>query len=304
MPVFLAFSTYFAYLFITLCYLIKIVTYLRLPVHLRWELYPVIYEKNLQYGKSRFEGIDGLSERPKKHLVRAVFFLVKEYLHFGEYFRRHRLYWSVLYPWHIGFLLIILFHSLCFVGGLAMAWNIGVSATSSVMTGRFLFYAILATGAVGFVAGSLGSIGLLALRIYDPSLRAYATPLNYVSYLFTLALFLSGLCGWLFFDTDLAEYRGFWKGLVTFTFVPVGGLTLVHIVTFNLFLVYLPFTRSLHYITRFFAFFLIRWDDEPNVRGGRLEARLKDQLRQNVSWAAPHVRSGKSWQEQAADDEN
>jgi len=42
-------------------------------------------------------------------------------------------------------------------------------------------------------------------------------------------------------------------------------MTVLHIVLFDLFLIYLPFTRSTHYITRILAYFFIRWDDEPNL---------------------------------------
>jgi hypothetical protein len=72
----------------------------------------------------------------------------------------------------------------------------------------------------------------------------------------------------------------------------------VFIVILALHLIYLPFTRAFHYISRIFAFFLILWDDEPNIRGGKLEQKLQRLLNQKVSWSAPHIKEGKTWGEQ------
>jgi nitrate reductase gamma subunit len=299
--VFLALFTYFAYLFVVVGYSWKIVKYLRLPTHLRWELYPVIHEDRRSYGGSKFERVDWWKEGNQRHALRGFFFLLKEYFHLGEYFHRHRSYWYALYPWHVGFVLIICFHILCFFAALAMVSGIPVDAESLGIFGLLLYYLILATGVVSFISGAFGSVGLMVLRLSDPNLRAYAAPLNYVSYIFTLAVFVSGLAAWIFVDPTFSEYRQFWKGLVTLQFVPIEAAGALHIVLFNLFLIYLPFTRSLHYVTRFFAFFLIRWDDRPNIRGGELEKKLQRLMEQKVTWSAPHIKAGESWADQVKD---
>jgi nitrate reductase gamma subunit len=296
----LALFTYFAYAFVIAGYSVKIVKYLSLPTHLRWELYPVIHEEGRAYGGSRFERADWWEEGPRRHPVRGFFFLLKEYFHLGEYFHRHRCYWCFLYPWHVGFVLIITFHILCFVSAVAMAWGLEVAPAAGA-SGIILYWAVYVTGVVSFISGVFGSLGLIVERRRDNGLAVYATPLNYVSYVFTLAVFASGLAAWLFVDPSFSEYREFWKGLVTLRFVSVEAGSAIHIVLFNLFLIYLPFTRSLHYVTRFFAFFLIRWDDEPNVRGSELEKRLQELMTQKVTWSAPHIKAGKSWVEQVGD---
>lgn len=130
-----------------------------------------------------------------------------------------------------------------------------ISSGSPDLWGRILFYSILITGIVSFITGTVGSILIIINRIIDKSLRTYATPLNFLMYIFTLVVFISGLYSWYFIDPDMKEYREFWKGLITFHFVGVEVGTMVHIILFDLFLIYLPFTRSLHYITRLFAFF-------------------------------------------------
>jgi hypothetical protein len=77
----------------------------------------------------------------------------------------------------------------------------------------------------------------------------------------------------------------------------VEAATGVHTFLFAVLLIYLPFTRSLHYITRFFGFFLIRWGDRPNLRGSPLEEKIERLLERRVTWQGPHVRQGGSWKE-------
>ncbi len=298
MNAFLAIFTYFSYVFIIAMYTIKAIKYLKLPVHLRWELYPVVHEEKYSYGGSRLEELDWRLKPPQKHYLRGLGFLLKEYFTLGEYFKRNRGYWYSLYPWHVGFILIIVFHILCFLGALVMTSGVVVSPSSQNIIGSILYYLIMLTGVVGFFSGTAGSIGIFIKRVADIDLKTYASPINYFTYIFTLIVFLSGLYGWYFIDPTFSEYRGFWEGLVTLNYIHIDTGTAAHIILFNLFLIYLPFTRSMHYITRFFAFFLIRWDDEPNRKGSSLEHRLKVLLNQNISWSAPHIKAGKKWSEQ------
>lgn len=296
MAVFLAIITYFAYLFIIGMYTRKAVKYLKLPVHLRWELYPVMHEERYSYGGSYFEHMDWQSKGRRKNLFRGIIYLLRGYLFMGDYFKRNRSYWLALYPWHVGFILIIAFHILCFFGAVAMLLGLPISPHAPPI-GEAFYYLILLTGVVSFVAGAIGSVGVFIKRVADEGLRLYASPQNFVTYVFCLAVFLSGLYAWYFVDPTLSEYREFWKGLITFHPTGVATAASVHIMLFDLFLIYLPFTRSMHYITRIFAFFLIRWDDEPNVRGSALERKLLKLFDQKVSWAAPHVGAGRTWKQ-------
>ncbi len=295
MNTFLAIFTYFAYVFIIVMYTKKAVKYLSMPTHIRWELYPVIHEDAYRYGGSYFEHLDWWTKARQKAHVRGLLFLLKEYFILGEYFKRNRGYWYFLYPWHIGFILIIAFHILCFFGAVLMALGIPVSPDSTSILGMMFYYVILLFGVVSFATGAFGSIGILIKRVSDKNLNLYASPLNYFTYIFTLIVFLSGLYAWYFIDPMFAEYREFWKGLITLNFITVEPAAVLHIVLFNLFLIYLPFTRSMHYITRFFAFFLIRWDDEPNKRGSELEKKLQQLFGQKITWKAPHIKSGGTW---------
>ncbi|MCX7856515.1 MAG: respiratory nitrate reductase subunit gamma [Deltaproteobacteria bacterium] len=291
--------TYFAYFFIVFMYSVKIVKYIKLPVHLRWELYPIGHEKKSKYGGSYLEEKDWWQKPRKKNTWKSFFSLLREYFVLSDYAKRNITYWIGIYPWHIGFLLIITFHILCFVSGLLLAKGFDVSSRSLGFGSKFLYYGILITGSISFFSGMIGSIGVLMNRIFRRDLREYATPLNFLTYFFTFLVFFTGFYSWFFTDPEFKEYRIFWAGLVTQDFKDVGFWTMIHILSFDLFLIYLPFTRSLHYITRFLAFFLIRWDDEPNIPGGRLEKKLIRLFEKKVSWSAPHIQKGKKWGELA-----
>jgi len=90
-------------------------------------------------------------------------------------------------------------------------------------------------------------------------------------------------------------------GLITLTPPALHSMTVLHIVLFDLFLIYLPFTRSTHYITRILAYFFIRWDDEPNLPGSKLEREIGELLRRKISWEGKHIPTGKSWAEAATE---
>jgi nitrate reductase gamma subunit len=285
-------------------YTVKAIKIARMPVHLRWELYPGIYnQKNM--GNSAYpESEREWQKRHAKTLRNGINQLLKENFKFSDYFKTNWTYWLALYPWHIGFIFIIAFHIMCFFGALALIAGIPVSADSSHIIGQIFYYVILVFGATSFITGVFGSIGLLIKRLIDRNLRIFAAPQNYFNYIFTLVVFFSGLYSWIFTDPTLSQYREFWKGLLMLNPVSVEPATAAHIIFFALFLIYLPFTRSMHYITKFFSFIWIRWDDRPGYAGSKIEKDVTGLLCGRVTWSAPHIKSGKTWAEIANEDKH
>jgi hypothetical protein len=74
----------------------------------------------------------------------------------------------------------------------------------------------------------------------------------------------------------------------------------VNVVLFSLFFVYMPFSQMRHGLAKYFTYHRVRWEDEPNVRGSRLEAHIARMLENRVTWAAGHIRQGDTWGEAAA----
>ncbi len=298
MSIFLAVITYFAYLFIMVMYAAKIVKFVKAPLHLRWDLYPVLHEENWRYGGSYYESAEWWTQERPRNKLRGFLHLLAHNFYLGDYFRSNRTYWMALYPWHLGFILIIGFHILCFCAAVAMLLGLSIGPEASGL-GFAAYYLIFVAGVMSFVLGAAGSIALLVKRLTDNDLRRYAAPLNFVNYVFFLMVFSSGLYAWLFSDPTFSEYREFWKALVSLHTPHVGAASAMHIMLFSLFLIYLPYTRSMHYISRFLAYFRVRWDDEPNRTGGRIEQEIGELLKARVSWSAPHIGAGRTWAELA-----
>lgn len=292
-------ATYISYVGVVVAYTVKVIKYFRMPLHLRWELYPVPHEKGSGYGGSFMEEPEWWTKPRSRNTAKNLLDIVKRYLFFGEYYRKVKGYWAGLYPWHVGFYLIVLFDGLGMLGGiLLLTTNITISASAGGF-GAALFYLTIVVGVASFITGILGSIVLLVRRLADKSLRDYASPINYFNYVFFLAVFVSGLVSWAGFDLGLAGYREFWAGVFSYKHAAVDAATYTHIMLFSLFLLYLPFTRSTHYITKLLAFFWVRWDDKPNQKGSDVERKVKDLLGQPVTWSAAHIQQGSSWAENA-----
>jgi hypothetical protein len=52
-----------------------------------------------------------------------------------------------------------------------------------------------------------------------------------------------------------------------------------------------------HFIGKYFAYHSIRWQDEPNLPGGKEEKTIEELLSRPVTWSAPHIGADgkKSW---------
>lgn len=291
--------TYVAYLFIVVVYTVKVAAWLRMPPHIRWDLYPVIREEHYRYGGSYYEQQEWWTKPRPRNTWRSLWYSLKDNLYLGEYYERNRRYWLFLLPWHLGFIFIITFHLLSFLAATAMYGGLDIGAASASRAGRIFYTVLLFTGGIAFITGTFGSLGLPIVRLADRGLRTYAMPMNYFNYLFFLGVYGSGLYAWLALDPTLDEYRTYWLGLITLTAPTLQPLTVLHILLFDIFLIYLPFTRSTHYITRLLAYFFIRWDDEPNLPGSALERQIGSLLGRKVSWEGKHIPAGKSWAEAA-----
>jgi nitrate reductase gamma subunit len=295
--------TYFSYLFITVVYAWRTIKYARMPMHLRWDLYPIPREADRKYGGSYFEEIEWWKKRRRKGLVHDIIFMIKDYATFMQYFQQNRNYWFSLYPVHVGFYLVFLLHVLMLVGGIVLIAGIPVAADAGT-GGQILYYLTLIVGGAGFIIGAIGCIALLIKRITDKDQRMFTPPMYYFNYIFFFLMFLSGLIAWAFYDLSFATYRHFWESLLSLRALEVDAATVVHIVFFSLFLIYMPFTRAMHYITKLFTFFSIRWDDEPNINGATFGPRIGKLLDQRVSWSAPHIQTGKKWSEVVTEKDN
>jgi len=225
-------------------------------------------------------------------------FMMREILWFEKCYHNNRGLWYFTYPFHLGLFLLGGWLFLLFAGAMAMIFGV----TESIAWVTAIHYLTLAAGAAGFTLSTIGSIGLLTKRSIDENLRLYSSPADYFNLGFILAIVLSGVCSWYFFDPVFASAREFMKSLITFGPVPTNPAMTVGVVLLCLFMVYMPFTHMMHWVTKYFTYHGVCWDDAPNLAGNNIQNKLEELLNQPISWSGPHIQAGKKWKEVVAEE--
>ncbi|MEW6743565.1 MAG: respiratory nitrate reductase subunit gamma [Planctomycetota bacterium] len=277
-----------------------------LPLHLRWELYPVAHEKKrARYGGSYFEELDWWTKPRESSLLGELKVMIPEILLLHGVREKNVPHWLRTFPFHFGLYLIVTTTVLLVAGGIALAAGAPVG-TGSASTGSGGLAALLAAatiglGYAGFGLAFLGASALLVRRLLEEDYREYSKGSDY----FNLALF-TGACGFALLaqivaDPDFSRMQAFFATLASFgSFQPASGLSpllAVEAVLFSLIVAYVPLTHMSHFFTKFFMWHDIRWSDEPLARGGKLERQVQEALQYKPTWSAPHIRGNgrKTW---------
>jgi nitrate reductase gamma subunit len=285
--------TYISVIFIIVASFIKVRRIAGKPVHLRCELYPIAHEKEREHGGSYLEQLDWWTKPRRRSFFGMLTYIMREVLWFEKCYRNNRGLWCFTYPFHIGLFLLGGWLFLLFVGAMAMIFGV----TESPVWITAVRYLTLGAGVAGFALNTIGSIGLLIKRSIDENLRLYSSPADYFNVTFILAIVLSGLSSWYFFDPGFAHAREFMKSLITFAPAATNPAMTIGILLLALFLVYMPFTHMMHWVTKYFAYHRVCWDDDPNLGGDNTQYKVKKLLDQPVTWSAPHIQPGKKWKE-------
>ena len=270
----------------------RVVRYLRLPLPLRWELYPIPKgpRERQSYGGSYFEDSEWWNERPASDRLGEMKFVTKEVLLLGTVRDNFRALWvwSLLLHWGL---------YLC-----VAAMVIGVvSLVANSLRGIDL---VVVTHAAGCLLGLIGSVGLLAVRLTHSRLRGYTGRLTRFNLILLGGIFATGLLSFerlafgLYF---LAMFlRGFPPAAVSLQ-LPLAVTLHLGLVAF--FLGYFPFTHMTHAYMKFFSWHGIRWDDTPAAHDHRVAGSLTSSLKRRVTWSAPHIapERNSSWADVVAD---
>ncbi|MEW6770488.1 MAG: respiratory nitrate reductase subunit gamma [Bacillota bacterium] len=263
----------------------RFVKFNSMPLHLRWELYPLPLEPKHHYGGSFMEELDYV-RKPRHHeriggildMASEVFYLkkVKEYNRFGM--------WPFSFSMHWGIYLLFVWLFLLVVEGL------------------FNWYAIApltnVCGAVAFILGAFGSLFLILKRAGNEELASYTAPVDYFNLLLLLAVFGTGLIAWFTVPSYFDVARSYVAGVIRFQPVSAPFIVLLNFLLFELFLIYMPFSKLFHYMAKYFTFDKIFWDDILNVKGSWVDKRVTSQLSYKLTWSAPHVVPNKTWAEE------
>jgi nitrate reductase gamma subunit len=287
---------------------VRIVVFSKMPMHIRWELYPVPHEgKRAEHGGSYLEEVNWwMKPRHKSHLaeLRAM---AAEILFLVALREHNRPLWRRSYPFHLGLYFVI------GATALMMAEGVATLVAPSLLAGSVaavLQAAIVGFGSVGLALGTLGALGLLVRRLSRPELQEMTVPADYFNLVLFVVTFGWAFATFLFADRDFSAVRGFVQDLVAFSPAAFTAnhaasiMVSVSVVLLAALVAYIPMTHMSHFIGKYFAYHSIRWNDEPNLPGGDQEQTIQRLLGQNVSWAAPHIKGGgkKNWVQVATED--
>jgi len=290
-------ATYFFVFVFIIGFVSRLVKYSRMPVHLRWELYPIAGETKRPWGGSYLEESEWWKKPvEEKSFFGEIKFMAQEILCFREYFKRNRSLWYIVYPFHIGIFLFAGFFLLLVIGSLMLLGDVVISGESASFWGKLVYYLTLATGGTALVVGAAGCFALLIRKVVDSNMRPYTRRIEYFNIMLVLGIFITGICSWAFADSTFSTARDFTRGLITLGDAgSMDGIIISHIILIGLFLAYLPFTNMMHFFMKHFTYNSVRWDDVPHLRGNRIELQLQPLLAQPVSWAAPHIEGINRW---------
>jgi nitrate reductase gamma subunit len=273
----------------------RVIVIFRMPRQLRWDLYPLPHRGA---AGSKYQQLDFHKREAKSYLLSEVWEMALEILFIKRLFRNNPRLWVGSYAMHTGIYLGVLWVVLLIVG--AVVRIASPAASSSIITGLFLLIPPL--GGAALVLGLGGSIYLLLRRYFEPDLRTMSDRVTFLNLGLMIALFGSALAAWLVADGSFRLLHSQVAGLITFHPVPPPHpLVAIEFFFFGLFLMYLPFSRMLHFAAKYFFYHRIMWDDESMMRHGKLERERFKELAFPLQWAAPHIKTNRSWLDQVND---
>lgn len=293
--------TYFSVAVFVLAVVVRFVKLSSLPIHLRWELYPVAHEKGrASYGGSYLEESDWWTKPRHSSLAGELKIMIPEILLLAGVWEHNRKHWLRSFPFHFGLYLAGCLIGLLLLGGIAGAAGADVSAEGAIL-GGLLHHATYVVGYAALLLGLVGAAALLIRRTFDPDYAEYTTKVDYFNLAFFVAVFVVALAAHVLGDRQFVVLRSYFAELVTFGGYSASGqiapLTSAEIVLASLLVAYIPLTHMSHFFTKWFTYHHIRWADEPNMPGSEIERRVNEVLQYPVSWSAPHIRGDgkKTW---------
>jgi nitrate reductase gamma subunit len=270
--------------------LCRVVKAILMPVHVRWDLYPIPKgpRDRQRYGGSYFEETEWWTKSPDTGHSGEAAFMMKEVSLLRGVFDNFRALWVWSLALHWGLYLYMA----------AAATAVAVSAM-----GAHLFFGRMPLLNVALVAclasctlGAIGSLGLLATRTFNSRLKGFTSRATVFNLSLLAAIFGTGLIA-LFHPN---------RGLLIALVEIVAGrhatgaysaAIACHFALVAFFLAYFPFSHMTHMYMKYFTWHGVRWDDLPARfdEGGR-EAIAKN-LARPVSWQAPHIQGAaeQSW---------
>lgn len=260
--------------------------YARLPLHLRWELYPIPHEEpwRAAHGGSQFEEQESWRKSHRTHRAGEWLAMAEEIFLFRSLREANRSLWLPSFLFHLGIYLEFA--------------ALGFALASCVAPG--LFIAIATAALSGAVLIVTGAAALLIRRLTHSALKNSTNPGDLFNLLFFLAAAGTFIAGYLGRGPGTVTLSQFARGALHFDrTVRVGPAFGIGLIIASALAAYIPFTHMAHYVAKYFTWHAVRWDDRRSDRGSRMEAEAAHWLHTAPDWAAPHIGADgkRSWAE-------
>lgn len=259
---------------------IRVVKTLRMPVPLRWELYPIPKGSRHRqlYGGSYFEESDWWTKPVGNNHSGELVFVLRELFLLRSVHESFLGLWVWSWLLHWGLYLYVV-ATLLRIGEVALPLHAQVGTFQEVLR-----YGYSLACSIGLV----GAAGLLVMRARHPRLRAFTTRVGIFDLLLLGSIFATG---WLVQVAGLRGMSGPVTGSITSTGL-AGAHAFVwhlHVILVAVFLAYFPFTHMTHAYMKFFIWHEVRWMDSPTAHNPHAAKTLSLNLQRKASWSAPHI---------------
>ena len=286
--------------FLLVC-VVRFIRVFSMPMHVRWELYPVPHEggERAKYGGSALEELDWWTKPKNKSMVDQMKAMFLEMVLLEALFEHNRKLWYRSFPFHFGLYVLIGGLGLI-VAGAVLENGITISMEPGVNPlGTAIYYLTPIVMVVGLILGTLGTLGLIQRRLFDRELADYTSPAARFNLLFFLVVFVVAWLTFIIADPMYTMTRSYVWSLLTFDLSHPAGhaLLAIEVILAVALIAYIPMTHMAHFFIKWFTWDRIRWDDEPNFRGSKIEAKVIEQVQYPVTWSAAHINADgkKNW---------
>lgn len=296
---------YLAVIFFITALAIKTIKIARMPLHLRWDLYPIPHERGkAKYGGSYFEEIDWWTKPNNFSTYNEIKEMGKEIFFIQSLYHNNRKLWLFSFPFHFGMYILIAFGAFLLLGSIMMTAGMEIARFSQNGLGVVIFHLTLIFGKFGWILAAYGALGLLLSRVFSRILRKSAVRSDYFNLIFLLALFVVGIISSFTVDPSYSLQRFYLADLIQFKAASsLPGILTAQLWILALLLFYFPFTHMTHFVGKYFTYHKVRWEDHPNLRGSKIEEAVSSALGYKITWSASHIESGGTWAEAATREE-
>jgi len=277
---------YLAIIVFVAAVLFRILHYIKNPMHVRWELYPVAHEgKKAAYGGSYYEEVDWWKKPRTKSYIGELKVMIPEILLLKAVWEHKRSLWLATYMFHLGLYFGCALIGLTLLGAIVQL-AAGPDASLLVLIAALSKF----FGPVGFALLILGAFYLYTKRLTDEGMRNYTGKEHLLNLILFMIIGAVSLITWMMADRDFELSRNFAVNLISFQLNSVGGVLVgLQMTIFFLIAAYIPLTHMSHFFMKYFLYHDIRWGDEPNVDNLATQRKIGVVLNYPVSWGASHI---------------